>query len=236
MHTKWMLSHLTSSLAALLVLAFCPSAPAAEDGGLLFYSGGGNLLSPAALNPLIQPTGYKALDSWSWGQGIGMYGVFKRVMIGLEYQSLFGQLTRNGQEAMKLDGSYSLLQAGYMVVATPAFQVYPYLGIGRGSMNLRSSQALNSLLSVSQGSNQNLNSLTAGNWLLDLGLGANLILPMTPGNTSDARGPALALRAGYLLPLGNSEWSANELPVTGGPLMSPGGLYFRLMLGFGGLQ
>ncbi|MEZ0368173.1 MAG: hypothetical protein ACAI44_03690, partial [Candidatus Sericytochromatia bacterium] len=175
-------------------------------------------------------------DSWTWGQGLGMYAVFQRFLIGVEYQTMWGQLSRSGQESLRVDGAYGLLQAGYLAVSTPAFQVYPYLGIGRGGIGLRSSQSLNSLLSVSQGSNQNLNSLNASGWLLDLGLGANFTVPMSPENGSDARGPSASLRAGYLLPLGNPEWTANELPVSGGPALNPGGLYVRLMLGFGGLQ
>lgn len=228
---------LSAALLTTFILLAGLGAPAgaAEDGGMIFYSVGGNLLNPSALNTAIQSAGYKGFDSWTWGQGVGLYGVFKRVVVGLEYQSLFGQIITQNQEAMKLDGSYLLLNAGYMAIATPVFQLYPYIGIGRGAMNVRSSQSLNTLLSVSQGSNQNLDFLSAGSWLLDLGVGANLVLPMTSGG-SDSRGPAAALKAGYLLSLGNSDWSSNQLPVSGGPALSPGGFYVRLQVGFGGIQ
>lgn len=222
--------------ALLLISGLLPArAQSAENGGMVYYTVGGNLLNPSALNTQLQPAGYQSFDSWSWGQGIGLYGVFKRVMVGLEYQSLFGQLVSQNQDYLRLDGSYATLDAGYMVIATPTFQVYPYIGIGRGLMNLRGSQTLNGPLGVSQGSNQNLNTVSAGSWLLDFGLGANLTLPMSTGS-SDPRGPAASLRAGYLLPLGTTEWSSNQLPVSGGPALSPGGFYLRLMLGFGGLQ
>ena len=220
-----------------LAVLLAGTAPAsADDGGMLYYSVGGHLLDTSALNSQIQTAGYKGFDNWTWGQGAGFYGIFKRVLVGLEFQSLFGQLSQSAEESLRLDGSYGMLQLGYAAVATPRFQVYPYIGLGYGAMNLRSSQALNSLLAVSQGSNQNLNALTAGNWLLDLGLGTTLTLPMSPDNPGDARGPSAALRAGWLFALGQTQWSGNDLPVKGGPALSPGGFYLRLMIGFGGYQ
>lgn len=229
--------HLSAALLTTFILlaGFGAPARAAEDGGMIFYSLGGNLVNPSPLNTAIQSAGYKGFDSWTWGQGVGLYGVFKRVLVGLEYQSLFGQIITQSQDSMKLDGSYLMLNAGYMAIATPVFQLYPYLGIGRGAMNVRSSQNLNSLLSLSQGSNQNLDFVSAGSWLLDLGVGANVVLPMTPGG-SDSRGPAASLKAGYMFALGNTDWSANQLPVSGGPALNPGGFYLRLQLGFGGIQ
>lgn len=223
---------LTGILAGLLT-----SAPAfADEGGLFYYSGGGNLLNPAPLNTLIQPQGYKAYDSWTWGQGLGVYGVVQRFLVGAEYQALWGQLSASGQESLKLEGGYGLFQLGYLAVASPTFQFYPYIGIGPGSITLRSSKPLNGLLSISQGSNNTMLTATANSLLLDLGLGANLIVPMSPGNTSDSRGPSVSLRAGYLFSITSSQWSSNELPVTGGPALNPGGFYARLMIGFGAYQ
>lgn len=223
---------MTGILAGLLT-----SAPAlADEGGLFYYSGGGNLLNLTPLNAVIQPQGYKGYDGWNWGQGVGVYGVVQRFLIGAEYQSLWGQLSASGQENLKLEGGYGLLQLGYVAVASSTFQFYPYIGIGPGSITLRSSKPLNGLLSISQGSNSNLLTATGNSLLVDLGLGANLTVPMSPGNTSDTRGPSVSLRAGYLFSITSTQWSSNELPVTGGPALNPGGFYARLMIGFGAYQ
>jgi hypothetical protein len=220
-------------LMALCGLGLAQAAQA-EEGGMVYYSAGGNLINPAPLNTLISAQGYKAYDSWNWGQGIGLYGIFQRFLVGAEYQSLFGQLSSSGQESLKLEGSYGLFQLGYVVAGASTFQIYPYVGIGPGFVTLRSSQALNGMLSMTQGSNANLLSASGMSWLLDLGVGANVTVPMSTG--SDARGPSVSLRAGYLLTLGGTQWSSNELPVTGGPALNPGGPYVRLMVGFGGYQ
>lgn len=227
-----MYQFLLSALIVGLSLSL-PLNAQADDGGMVYYSVGGNLLNPKALNDLTATQAYNNFGSWTWGQGVGFYGVYHRFLFGLEYQSLFGQLSKGGQDSMRLDGNYGLLQLGYLVLGTSGFQVYPYLGIGPGFTNLRSSQPLNQLLSMSQGSNQSLTQVNGSSWLLDLGLGANLTIPMSPENPGDPRGLSLGLRAGYLLGLGNTQWSANELPVSGGPNMNPGGFYARLMIGFG---
>lgn len=229
---KMIVTGLFASSAAGLMAT---QAAFAEEGGLVYYSVGGNLLNPTPLNTLTQAQGYRAYDSWMWGQGIGMYGVIKRFLVGVEYQSLWGQLSTSGSESLKVDAHYGLLHLGYLAIATPTFQLYPYIGVGPGSVSLNSSKALNSMLSMSQGSNNNLMSATGSSLLIDLGLGANLIVPMSPGN-QDSRGPSVALRAGYLLPVTGTNWSSNDLPVTGGPAMNPGGFYTRLMIGFGAYQ
>lgn len=213
------------------------AAPAlADDGGMVYYSVGGNLLNQSVLNTAIAADSYAGFDGWTWGQGAGLYGVFRRFLVGGELQSFWGQLRTGGSESMRIDGGYGLFQFGYVAVANPSFQLYPYLGIGWGGMSLHASQKLNTLLSVSQGSNDQIRVLNGGNLLLDLGLGINYTVPMSPENGGDARGPSLGLRAGWLFAPGQTTWTSNELPVTGGPNAGPGGFYVRAMLGFGGYQ
>ncbi|MEZ0369588.1 MAG: hypothetical protein ACAI44_10915, partial [Candidatus Sericytochromatia bacterium] len=82
-------------LLALASLGLAAQGARADDGGMIYYSVGGNLLNPTPLNSLVQPAGYKAFDSWTWGQGLGMYAVFQRFLIGVEYQTMWGQLSRS---------------------------------------------------------------------------------------------------------------------------------------------
>jgi len=219
------------------LLCTLPAPVQAADSGLIFYySGGGNFLQTEPLHQILQTEGFADLNSAFWGQGFGAYGVVERVILGGEYQSLWGQTTRSEQELLNLSAHYTIFHLGYALVSTPQFQVYPYIGAGWGQMQLSSSQNLNSLLGMSQGSNPYLGQAQSHSWLLDLGLGLNGTFPMGPANAQDQRGPALGLRAGYLLPLNAASWSSHELPVSGGPNLHPGGFYLRLTAGFGAYQ
>lgn len=224
-------------LGACGLLATLFSAPAtAKDSGILFYySGGGNFLNTAPLNTALEGVGFESLNGAFWGQGVGAYGVYERVLFGGEYQSLWGQTTLAEPEAIHLAGQYSLFHLGYMLAATPELQFYPYIGLGWGGVQLSSSQNLGSVLSMSQGSTPHLGQAISHSWLMDVGLGLNGIAPLGRG-AEDSRGPALGLRAGYLFPLGAADWYSQQLPVQGGPNLHPGGFYLRLMLGFGAYQ
>lgn len=220
-------------LAASLSLLAQPTE--AKDSGILFYySGGGNFIDTAPLNTSLD-SGFKDLNGAFWGQGVGAYGIYERVLFGGEYQSLWGQTTLAETESLHLSAQYTLFHLGYILAGSPQFQVYPYLGLGWGNMQLSSSQDLGELLNMSLGSSPHLGQVSSHNWLLDLGLGLNATLPLSQG-AEDSRGPSLGLRAGYLLPLGTADWYSQHLPVQGGSNLHPGGFYLRLMLGFGAYQ
>lgn len=231
---------LISTLASTLMLNASQSAQAQSKngggGGIFYYSVNLQGLNPESLNQSLSAAGYPELGDLYWGQGGGFAGMFQKYLLGVEYQSLFGQTLKKDQEALSLEGDYALLHLGYLLVATPALQVYPYLGTGLGRLKLHSTESLSSLLSVSQGSTPHIGQSEGLSWLLDLGLGAHFILPMSPQNQGDARGPALTVRTGYLWqPLG-TVWQHNRLPMQGPQDLHSDGFYFRLGLGFGGYR
>lgn len=225
-------------LLSALCFSFSVQPCQAEEhgGGLIYYDLGSQWLDTSGLNQSLSQDGYSDLGSVYFSQGGGVHAIFRNFLVGLEYQSLLGQVSQSSQESLKLSAHYFLLDAGYVVLGTPAFQLYSYVGTGLGQVQLNSSRSLSEVLDLSQGSNPYLGQISSQDWLVDLGLGANVILPMSPNNASDARGPALSLRAGYLWQPLASQWQAQELPVTGDPGISSGGFYLRLALGFGGYR
>lgn len=204
------------------------------DGGMVYYSPGFQLINTEPLNSQIP--GYQPVNSLFWGQGGGLVLAYHRFMLGAEFHSLFGQLTQNNTDSLRVEGAYGLLHLGYAVFASSRFQFFPYVGIGPGLVNLYGSDNLSSLLQVSQGSNQQVNQLQGASLLLDFGVAGNVILPMSPENTEDQRGPAIGLRLGYLVPVTSTAWQSNRLPVSGGPELMPGGFYLKLTAGFGSFQ
>ena len=228
-HLRYGLLGMALSLALSL-----PALAEPGDGGLIYYAPGFELINTEALNTQIP--GYAPVNSFFWGQGGGLVMSYHRFMLGAEFHSLFGQLSQNSTDSLRVEGSYGLIHLGYAVFASSRFQLFPYVGVGPGLMNVYGSDNLTSLLNVSQGSNQQINNMQGASILLDFGVAGNVVLPMSPENGEDQRGPALGLRLGYLLPVTQTAWQSNRLPVTGGPELAPGGFYLKLTAGFGSFQ
>lgn len=206
------------------------------SGGMIYYNLGTQWLNTQSLNQSLTSSGYAKSNPLFISQGGGFSGMYQNYLVGLEYQSLFGQTVSKGQESLGISAHYGLLQLGYLLIATPRFQFYPYLGTGLGQLQIYSTESLSNVLNVSQGSSPHLGRIQGQTWLLDFGLGAHVILPMSPNNTKDARGPALGFRMGYLWQPLQAVWQHNELPMQGPQNLSTDGFYLRLQLGFGGYK
>lgn len=228
------------TFSAMLSLGSQPAQADSGDGGLIYWSSGARFLDVA---PLAQSVAEgQSLPGTPggvfWDNGLGVMATVSRFMVGLEYHSLWGQLQQSQNQSLRIDGNYGLLHLGYMAVATPRAQIFPYLGIGPGRIGLNSSTSLNTLMGLSQGDRQDLYAAEGLSWLLDIGAGANFVFPLSTGGSSgDLRGSALGLRAGYLFSLGETQWGANRLPAQGGPTgLNVGGWYINATMGFGGFR
>lgn len=210
------------------------------DGGLIYLSTGARFLDTS---PLSQ--GVSAGQSLPgtpggtfWDNGFGVMATANRILVGLEYHSLWGQLQQKGLQALRVDGNYALLHVGYLAVSAPRAQIFPYIGIGPGRIGLSSTTSLTNLLGLSQGERQDIYTAEGLSWLVDLGAGANFVFPIsTQAGATDLRGTAVGLRAGYLFALGGTQWGSNQIPAQGGPTgLSVGGWYLNMTFGFGGFR
>lgn len=213
---------------------------AAGDGGLIYVSTGARFLDVSPLSQGVAPE--QSLPGSPsgvfWGNGFGVLATANRVLVGLEYHSLWGQLQQKDQQALRIDGNYALLHVGYLAVSAPRAQLFPYIGIGPGRIGLSSTSSLTNLLGLSQGDRQDIYTAEGLSWLVDLGAGANFVFPIsTQESATDLRGTSVGLRAGYLFALGGTQWGANQLPAQGGPAgLSVGGWYLNMTFGFGGFR
>jgi len=207
-----------------------------HSGGIIYYNLGTQWLNTNSLNQNLKSNAYSQSESLFWGQGGGINGIYNNFLVGLEHQSLFGQTTTKEQESLGISANYSLFQLGYLVLASSRFQLYPYIGIGSGQIQLYSTESLDKILPVSQGSTPHLGRIQSQSWLFDFGLGSNFIVPMSPTNKSDSRGLALGLKAGYLWQPFASSWEHNQLPMQGPEKLNLEGFYLKLQMGFGGYK
>lgn len=210
------------------------------DGGLVYLSTGARFIDTAPLSASV-PAGQSLPGTPGgvfWDNGFGVLATVNRFLVGAEYHSLWGQLQQSEGRALRMDGNYGLLHLGYLAVATPRLQVFPYLGIGPGRVGLSSTESLSTLVGLTQGERQDIYTAEGLSWLLDVGAGANVVFPLSAqANATDLRGSSLGLRAGYLFALGNTQWGSHQLPAQGGPSgLNVGGWYIQATLGFGGFR
>lgn len=234
---------LLTAATLLLMVSFLndrPAQAASGDGGLIYYSTGARFLDTTPLSQSVSAgqTLPGTPGSTFWGNGFGVMATANRILVGLEYHSLWGQMQQKEQQALRVDGNYALLHVGYLAVVTPRAQIFPYIGVGPGRIGLSSTRSLTDLLGLAQGDRQDIYTAEGLSWLLDLGAGANFVFPIsTQDSATDLRGTALGLRAGYLFALGGTQWGTNQLPAQGGPTgLSVGGWYLNLTFGFGGFR
>lgn len=144
---------LGASAFALALCALQPVNPAqAEpgDGGLIYLSSGVRFVDTAPLTASV-PAGQSLPGTPGgvfWDNGFGVLATVNRFLVGAEYHSLWGQLQQSEGRALRMDGNYGLLHLGYLAVATPRAQVFPYLGIGPGRVGLSSTESLRDRKSV----------------------------------------------------------------------------------------
>ncbi len=215
----------------------CPTL-AKGDGGLIYLSSGARFMDVAPLTQAV--TSGNTLPGTPsglfWDNGVGALATVNQFLVGFEYHSLWGQLLQDNTRAFNIDGNYALLHLGYAAVATPQAQIYPYIGIGPGRIGLRSTGSLHDSLNIRQGEREDIYRAEGLSWVMDFGVGANYIFPLSRGG-NDQRGSALGLRAGYLWSVNATQWGVNQLPAQGGPAgLSVGGWYLNATLGFGGFR
>jgi hypothetical protein len=152
--------------------------------------------------------------------------VINRMMMGGELKGLFfgDRLTNNTRTTF--NAGELLLKSGFMVVNTEHVQLYPYLGLGAGLMNLVIGEKNTPFDTALIRPTTNLN-LYQGRFLIDLGVGFDLL-----GGQNPSRLGVLGLRAGYTFdPTKTDRWMRDGLFVTGAPEPTLNGAYVMLTLG-----
>lgn len=122
-----------------------------------------------------------------------------------------------------------LLHSGFNVINTEHVNLYPYLGLGAGMMNLVVGDKNTPFDTALARPNTNLN-IHQGRFLIDLGVGFDLL-----GGKNPSRPGLVGLRAGYTFdPTKTDRWMRDGLFVTNAPKPTMNGAY--VMLTFGGAE
>ena len=152
--------------------------------------------------------------------------VINRMMLGGEIKGLFFKSTLTGNTMSSFMAGEIFMKSGFNVINTEHANVYPYLGIGAGLMNLVIGNKDTPFDSAMVRPTTNM-SLYQARFLIDLGIGFDLL-----GGPNSSRLGLLGLRAGYTFdPTKSDRWMRDGLYVTDAPQPTLNGAYVMVTIG-----
>jgi len=178
------------------------------------------------LNDRLSSLGLSEFRTYGLSLDLEHQTVINRMMMGGELKGLFFQDRLTGNTKTGFAAGEVLLKSGFNVINTEHMNLYPYLGLGAGLMNLVIGDKNTVFDTALVRPNTNLN-LWQARFLIDLGVGFDLI-----GGNNPSRLGVIGLRAGYTFdPTISDRWMRDGLYVTDMPKPTLSGAYIMLTLG-----
>ncbi len=217
-----------------------PTDPVSADGWG-FFQAGLLALDVDAFNASLVSAGLPELGGSPFTLGGAGYGRRGSVLFGFEGHGILGdtEAAADGSYEVSLSGGYGLFRVGWLAVPGPGFAVYPTVGIGGGSISVnireRSVPLFDDILTDPGRSS----SLSAGMFLLDLGVAAEYRARIEDDEEDEddegAGGLVFGIQGGYTFAPGSPSWTLDDINrVAGGPELLLQGLYVRASIGFWG--
>lgn len=216
-----------AAFAALPGLAHAQEESGWRRSGAGYFMLGARQLAADGTNQVLAQSGLGAVGTTAMTIGGGGHFMFGRFIIGGEGQGIFANGDRGvaGGGRATVRGGLGMARAGFALVSTRTFNLYPLLGVGGGGLGLGVPDG-----SAGDLSDENSQRSTGG-FLTEIGLGLDTRIPLF--RNSDHQGFMLiGLRAGYTFAPIPGQWEIqaagrkHELSVEGASL--------RLVVGFGG--
>lgn len=199
-----------------------------------YFMFGGNILDIDALNTRLESKGYSEFSDefFSFGGGFS-YGIGDRAFVGGEGHILVGEEKEasipSGDYKASLTGFYGTFDFGVLAYSKRGLNVYPFLGIGYGSIGLKiGPYVFEDIIENPTRSAE----LSANGFLLNVGVGTDYLAKIWRDEKKES-GFVFGVRLGYTFAPFEYDWLMDDIDVSGGPDIGITGPYFRIMLGFG---
>ncbi len=203
--------------------------PKHVSGGFGFFSPGFGMQDLGALNTYTKSTAFEGNGITLGGGGVIM---IRSIMLGGEGGSFLTREATTDKLDMQFESGWGKFTLGYVVYGRKGLLIYPKVGIGGSKQTL----TLNKLDAVA-----NMDTVFAGAYTgttmqkngMFVSLGAGI--DWMPGFDETAgSGFLLGLDFGYNLGLTEQAWQAFGANLSGGPAITPTGIYANLHIGFAG--
>lgn len=162
--------------------------------------------------------------------GGGGHARLGRLILGGEGHALVRERNADGDFERTLEGGYGFLNVGYHFSPEDRVDLYPLIGIGGGANTFSTVEVGAPSFGDVVDDPRRGATMNQAALLLQAAVGTDylVVLEDMPGGR---RGFTLGLRAGYTVPLWESDWDLEEFRVTGGPGLGPQGFYLRVLIG-----
>jgi len=189
-------------------------------------------------------TGFSALSNDAYAIGLGGYFPVSRVLLGFEaYYADLGYETSPTGKTNDGEMAYGMAMVGLPVYTSWRLTVFPYLGLGAGTMrvslknrdggptvSLSKSPTFDEII-LSPGTDSQI----LGNYfMVQPGLGVDYLV--LKDDASSHLGVTFGFRFGSAITPNRTQWKYRGKEVFGGPTFQPSGTTLRVLVGIGGFR
>jgi hypothetical protein len=227
----------TCALAAGFASALAVPVRAADDthvprGGAGYFMIGGGRPDLGDLNAVLERSGYPRFPSSFLTMGGGGHAFIGRLVLGGEGQTLLERGNALAGWKTVLSGGCGFFDVGYIVHSGNALAVYPLIGIGAGSLNLKiTGRETASFAEVLEDPGRSARLQKSG-FLMQVALAADWWLG--PARRNGRGGLFIGVRAGYVFAPAGGSWELEGREAAAGPAAGWTGPYLKMVIGAGG--
>lgn len=229
---------MAGTVPLVLALAVFVSPAGADDrlprGGAGYFMIGGSLLDLDGLNATLERGGYSRFPGSFLTVGGGGHALVGRLVLGGEGQGMMERRGSGADSKTVISGGCGFFDIGYVIHSGSGLQVYPFFGIGAGSVDLKilgSGTAPFEEVLADPGRSARLQ--TSG-FLMQIALAADRWLG--PAGRGGRSGFFIGVRAGYVFAPAKGAWEIEGTEIGGGPGVGWTGPYLRISIGAGRSQ
>ncbi len=169
-------------------------------------------------------------------RGLNAFKMYGNRIVGAGAYALNGPQTTGDSLVAKVRGAMGFLYLGTTLINAPRIKLYPLLGIGAANfkLNVTPDKLLN-LVNIWDDYRREI-TITSGTFMLDFGMGLDLMLNSKRGEGMAPGGLRLGLRAGYLFAVPTHSWNYTGGSIEGGPKLNTNGFKLEITVGGGSFR
>jgi len=198
-------------------------------GGAGFFGFRINNYDLSSINSSLKANNIPEVNEAFFGYGGGGHAYIGRLVIGGQGYGFQTPEKNNGTYRSNFSGGVGFFDVGYVLLNSKKILLYPLVGFGGGSYTINiydpASTDFNSLLANPRRGTQ----LRTEQFILDLGLQANLFIFQT-------KFFSVGVKGGYQLSPVEASWTDANGTLANGPEFSANALYGQINLTFGGFS
>lgn len=218
-------------LTAATLLAAVTQVTAQKKSIVIHSVAGFNAPQLSEFNAVLASEGLPQFRDFYFTRGGGFYTTFPKAKLATLFNfATFSGNKKTGDQSNWLRSTQAGTSLGFLLKNSDEFQVIPYAGVVYSFFgarvtadNVSSSSFANYFGGPSNQYHVSLNQFMGhvGLHVSKVGIGSSRLFEKT----------VIGFRAGYFIPTGKGKWKSNEVELSNGPSINPGGLYATFLLG-----